>query len=112
MPLELHLERDPNGRRRARVAPHLLPLSEFLESDLQGSVPSCDEVLHHVAAVGSHSQDRWERIGNACTLTLIHDQARIEHDYLPDLKCVIPLSDLGEAVSRWKDFVQNEIPTA
>ena len=108
MPLELHIERDDRGWRRARVAEHLLALSEFLEADMQGSVDWCEEVLRHVEAVGSRSQERWERSGNACTLTLTYDQAHIEHDYLTGVSCVLPLSELREAVRRWREFVQNE----
>jgi hypothetical protein len=75
---------------------------------MQGSVPWCDEVLRHIEMVNSRSQERWEHSGNACTLTLTEGQAHIEHDYLPDVSCVLPLSDFQKAVRLWRDFVQNE----
>jgi hypothetical protein len=108
MPLELHVERDERGWRRARVSQDWLALSEFLEADMQGSVPWCDEVLHHIEVVDSRSQERWERSGNACTLKLTEGQAYIEHHYLPDVSCVLALSQFRQAVRLWRDFVQNE----
>ena len=112
MPLELQVERDAGGWRRARVPRHLLALSEFLEADMQGSTHWCDEVLRHVEAVGSSSEERWERSGNACTLMVTSEQAHIEHDYLPGVSCVLPLSEFREAVKRWREFVQNETHAA
>ena len=108
MPFELHIERDEQGFRRARVPKSLLALSEFLEADMQGSVQWCDEVLRHVEAVRSRSQERWQRSGNACTLTLTHEQAHIEHDYSPGVFCLLPLPEFKEAVRRWREFVLNE----
>jgi uncharacterized protein YacL (UPF0231 family) len=68
MPLELHIERDDRGWRRARVSEHLLGLSEFLEADMQGSVRWCDDVLRHIEAVITRSRERWQRTGGRISL--------------------------------------------
>lgn len=57
-------------------------------------------------------QERWQRSGNACTLTLTLEQANIDHDYLTGVSCFLPLPEFKEAVRRWREFVQNEIHAA
>src|SRR5687767_7636886 len=112
MSFELHVERDDRGWRRARVPEPFRALSEFLESDLQNSVRCCDEVLRFVEAIVSRSRESWQRSGNATTLTITLDQALIEHDYFPEIRCTLSLLDFQEAVRRWREFIQNETHAA
>ena len=92
---------------RAHCAPPYEPLAGFLESDLQGSIGLCRETLKAIDRVSRGEHAIWQETGNAYTLTLSAEEARIEAEFEAQAEpCRLPLAELREAVTQWLAFLE------
>ncbi|MDH3603783.1 MAG: YacL family protein [Candidatus Tectomicrobia bacterium] len=92
---------------RARCDPPHEHLAGFLESDLQGSIGLCRETLQAIDRVASGEHATWQETGNAYTLTLSAEEARIEAEFDEQSEmCRLSLAELREAVAQWLAFLE------
>jgi hypothetical protein len=103
-PNDLKLGYDDHGWRRATVPEGYHPVSDLLEGDIQGSENVCDIYLEYFHAVRSGARETWEGTGNACTLTLTSETARIDNEF-SDESCSLPIEALQTMIEAWKAFV-------
>jgi uncharacterized protein YacL (UPF0231 family) len=94
--------RDDQGDPRAETGSAERLLGRFLESDLQGSVTMCDEVLAVLDDIAAGRRQRWQRTGNAHTLTLSKRRARIKAELGRAADLVLPPAELRQALLGWK----------
>ncbi len=100
---------DQAGDPRARCIPAYDLLEGFLESDLQGSVNLSRETLREIDRVANGDRESWQDTGNAYTLIVSAQEARIEAELDDQAKpCRLPLADLREAVAQWIAFLEQE----
>jgi hypothetical protein len=86
--MHLSLYRDQAGDLRAHCPPPYTLLGHFLESDAAGTL------------------DTWQATGNAHTLVLTADGARIEADWASSTPpCQLSLAELRTALERWCAFL-------
>jgi uncharacterized protein YacL (UPF0231 family) len=105
--MKLELYRDSAGDPRARGKGHDRLLAGFLESDLQDSAAAAREILRAVDQVESGREPSWERTGNAYTLTLSPEGARIQDENAEDAKPhALALAELRQAVADWASFLE------
>jgi hypothetical protein len=98
---------DETDAPRAHCAPAYGHLAGFLESDLQGSIGLCRETLQAIDRVAKDDPAIWQETGNAYTLTLSADGARIEAEFdAQAAPCYLPLAELREAVAQWLAFLE------
>ena len=84
---------DETDDPRAHCAPPSEHLAGFLESDLQGSIGLCRETLLAIDRVAKGDLAIWQATGNAYTLTLTAEEARIEAEFDAQAKpCRLPLT--------------------
>jgi hypothetical protein len=80
----------------------------FLESDVQGSVASARDLLDALDRVETGALDRWERTGNAHTLTITPQGAVIEPEFEPEPRELrLSLADLRAALCGWIDWIES-----
>jgi uncharacterized protein YacL (UPF0231 family) len=92
---------------RAHCAPPYERLAGVLESDLQGSIHLCREVLRTIDRVARGEHAIWQETGNAYTLTLSAEEASIEAEFDEQVQaCHLPLAELREAVAQWLAFLE------
>jgi hypothetical protein len=85
-------------------------LAQFLESDVQGSAAFGLEILAAIEEIAEGRLDEWTRTGNSHTLILSPEGATIEPEFDEDLDTgLVPLADLGEAVTRWIEFLDGGV---
>ncbi len=100
MKLDLYL--DDHGLPRARWQGPYDLVARFLESDVQGSVTTAQDLLGLVDRVESGDLDRWEGTANIHTLTLGQEGAVLV-DELDETSPAqsITLAELREALEAW-----------
>ena len=98
---------DQAGDPRAECTPAYDLLTGFLESDLQGSVSLCRKTLREIDRVASGDLEQWQDTGNAYTIIVSAQEARIEAELDDHAQpCRLPLADLREAVAQWLAFLE------
>jgi len=98
---------DEADNPRAHCAPPYEPLAGFLESDLQGSISLCRETLKAIDRVSRGEDAIWQETGNAYTLMLSAEEARIEAEFDAQAEpCRLSLAELREAVTQWLAFLE------
>lgn len=102
-----HFYRDDEGNFRARTGRDLRLLGRFLEADIQGSVPMCDEVLAALADIAAGRARRRQLTGNVHTLTLSKHQARIHAEFGRSRDLVISPASLRWALLEWRVLLEN-----
>jgi hypothetical protein len=104
--MKLKLYRDDAGDARASGRGRGKVVAGFLESDLQDSPQSAQEVLQAIEDVEAGRTLSWERTGNAYTLTLSLQGAAIQNEVDEDAEpYVLSLSEIREAVADWVSFL-------
>lgn len=97
---------DSNGDPRTQCPAGYDLLGQFLESDIQGSIAFCQEILDKVEEITSGKIDYWEVTGNAHTLVLSPGSACIESlfdDTSESLK--IQTVQLKKVLEDWMAFL-------
>ncbi len=98
---------DTDGDPRARCAPAHTLLAHFLESDIQGSLELCQEILEAIRQIETGRLKNWEQTGNAHTVSLAATEACIEAEFNPKAQpCRIVLQEFKEALAGWQTFLQ------
>lgn len=106
--MKLQFYRDAAGDARARGRGRGKVVAGFLESDLQDSPESAQEVLKAIEDVEAGRADSWERTGNAYTLTLSPQGAALQNEMDEDAgPCVLSLPEIRDAVEGWVSFLGN-----
>jgi uncharacterized protein YacL (UPF0231 family) len=106
--MKLKLYRDAAGDARARGRGRGKVVAGFLESDLQDSPESAQEILRAIEDVESGRADSWERTGNAYTLTLSPQGATLQDEMDEDAEpYVLSFSEIREAVAGWISFLSS-----
>lgn len=104
--MDLKFYFDSNGDPRARCPARYDLLGQFLESDIQGSVDFCREILEKVVEITKGIIDYREVTFNAHTLVLFPRTACIEPlfgDASESLK--IPIVQFKQVLEDWKTFL-------
>ncbi len=100
---------DQAGDPRAECVPAYDLLTGFLESDLQGSVSLCRKTLQEIDRVAHGDRESWQETGNAYTVIVSAQEARIEAELDDYAKpCRLPLVDLRAAVAQWLAFLERD----
>lgn len=83
-------------------------LADFLSGDVQANASTAHEIIQRVDEVKSGALPRWERNGNAYTLSLEPDGAWLNFSYGEEEDSVlIPLSELRNVLQRWAEAARN-----
>lgn len=107
--MQLHCYWDEADDPRARCDLSYELLAGFLESEIQGSISVCREILQAIDSVVTGACDTWQETGNAYTLTLAPQGASIEAEFDEDAEpCRLALGDLRHAVAQWLGFLEGE----
>lgn len=101
--------RNPAGDPRAKFDPPYELLGHFLESDIQGSIAICNEILGKVDEIVAGKIKEWQQTGNAHTVVLSRHGACIEAEF-DNIRapCRLTLERFQKAVSEWKSFLEKE----
>lgn len=103
--MEYRLERDANGDLRAQTpAPNQL-LGRYLEADVQGSTELCRTLLQAIDEILDGRKKRRQFIGNAHSLSLTAQRARIQPEFSPDPPLDLPLQTLKTVLQEWQDLI-------
>jgi uncharacterized protein YacL (UPF0231 family) len=106
--MKLQFYRDDAGDVRARGRGRGKAVAGFLESDLQDSPESAQEVLQAIEDIEAGRVDSWERTGNAHTLTLSPQGAALQDEMDEDAEpYVLSLPEIREAVAGWVSFLDD-----
>lgn len=81
-------------------------LAAFLVLDVQRSPVGAAELLAKIEEIKTGRAAFWQRVGNACTLTLRPEQAEISSDY--EEGAVMPLEDLAQAALALQSRIRRE----
>jgi len=104
--MKVHFYRDEHGYPRAKVPQPLEVLAWYLEQDVQGDLQWKQDVADVMDRIQRGEIDHWEATGNAHTLLLSKEMARIETEYADPLQsCELSQEDLLQAIRDWLDFV-------
>lgn len=104
--MHLSLYRDQAGDPRAHCPPPYTLLGHFLEGDVQSNIAFCDDLLQAITRVATGTLDVWQETGNAHTLILSADGARIAADWASATPpCQLSLAELRTALERWRAFL-------
>jgi uncharacterized protein YacL (UPF0231 family) len=104
--MDLKLFRDEDGMFRAEAGGDCQALGGYLEQDVQKDPEACRELLQQVEKVRKGAIEEWELTGNAYSLTLTRDKARIENLFSQSEKpCEMSLDDFEQAVSGWAELI-------
>ena len=105
--MKLKLYRDTAGDPRARGRGRGKVMAGFLESDLQDSPESAEEILRALRDVEAGREDSWDRTGNTYTLTLSLQGASLQNEMDEDAEpCAFSLAEVREAVEEWVSFLE------
>lgn len=106
--MSLKLYRDARGFARAEGSIEEKALSGFLESNVQAVPKYCREIIDHVDQVRSGKKVSWGRTGNAFTLILTPEKARIESDYAdPPQSIELSLDDFEKVLLDWLSLIES-----
>lgn len=98
--------RDYWGDPRAEFESPYGLLGHFLESDIQGSISICDEILGKTDEIFAGKIKEWQQTGNAHTIILSRHGACIEAEFgNVQEPCRLTLERFKKAVSDWKSFL-------
>lgn len=105
--MKFKIYRDSFGSLQVDVPSECQAVSFFLEEDVQESSVWCKKLIQIVDDVKKGKIPQWEGTGNANTLILRPDGARIEtelHD--PPQVCELSLEDLGYILTDWLNHIE------
>ena len=98
---------DTDGDPRVRYSPAQALLAHFLESDIQGSLELCQDILQAIGKVETGQLETWEQTGNAHTVNLTAKEACIEAEFDSKAQpCRLTLQEMREALGGWRAFLQ------
>jgi hypothetical protein len=104
--MKVRLFRDTNGYTRAETAPFYEALGRFLEEDVQNNVNWIEELLYIINELETGSVTEWEGTGNASTLSLTDQSARITHEFDDSIPpCEISLQELRQILLDWRTLI-------
>ena len=104
--MHLAFYRDQAGEPRASGAPPYELLGHFLESDMQANRTVCQDILRILDCVAAGELQGWQQTGNAHTLALAADGARITAEFDPTARpCHITLAEFRGVLERWCAFL-------
>lgn len=110
MSLEFYRDETGDPRARAVAGRDREALAQFLESDVQGSAAFGLEILAAIEAIAEGRLGEWTRTGNSHTLILSPEGATIEPEFDEEIEPgLVSLTDLGEAVTRWIEFLDGGV---
>ena len=97
---------DDNGDPRAATSRDRRRLGRFLETDMQGSVARCAEVLDLLDDIAVGRRKRWQMTGNAYTLILSKRRARIHAEFGRAADLILPTSELRQVLLECQTFLE------
>ena len=101
--------RDSSGDPRAEFEHPYELLGHFLESDIQGSISICDEILGRIDEIFAGRTKKWQQTGNAYTIVLSRHSVCIEAEFgNVQEPCRLTLECFKKAVSDWKSFLEKK----
>lgn len=108
--MELHIYRDEIDDLRANCGEPYRPLSAFLEGDLQSDPTAAAEILENLDHIQAGDLARWQRTGNAFTLTLVPEGATLESELEDTPPCHLPHCHLRRALEAWRAMTAERRP--
>jgi len=100
--------RDAQGDFRAKTSRDQRLLGRFLETDIQGSIGMCDEVLAALDIIAAGRKKHWQMTGNSHTLLLSKRLARIQPGFGSNPDLVLSPAELRQALLEWKAMLESE----
>ncbi len=103
--IEGRFYRDERGIPRAELPEGYRVVRRFLEDDMQGSLAETRRLRRLIAEFRAvPSQERWEGTGNAWTLILTPEGARLEFELSEDAEPSLDLSleEFDELLAGWE----------
>ncbi|MEK7700251.1 MAG: YacL family protein [Planctomycetota bacterium] len=98
--------RDDSEDPRAEFEHPYELLGHFLESDIQGSISICEEILGKISEIFAGKTKEWQQTGNAHTIVLSQGGACVEAEFGNGQEsCRLTLEHFKKAVSDWKSFL-------
>jgi hypothetical protein len=97
--------RDAKGDYRIETGRDQRLLGRFLESDIQGSVGMCDDVLAALDDIVAGRSKRRQMTGNAHTLVLSKRRARIHAEFTSDPDLILSPAELRQAIREWRALI-------
>lgn len=105
--MQMKFYRDINGSPRVNMKPPFDIIGRYLEHDVQSFPGWCRELIQIVEDVIIGTRNHWEGTGNAYTLILTPDKARVESEFAePEEVCEISLKDFKQALVGWLNFIE------
>ncbi len=104
---DLEFHRDDVGDPRAVALDSTFGLlARFLESEVQGSLALCDELLLALDEIEAQDRATFEEVGNALSLLVDRDQACLETEVGETAATLaIPRASFRDAIERWRGFL-------
>lgn len=105
---DLKLYIDKNGYPRAEVSARYQLIASYLEQDVQRNPEGSRNLIQIIEEVISETRKDWEGTGNAFTLILSKDKARIESEFLDPMEsCEIPIKTFQKVLKQWDKLVRS-----
>jgi uncharacterized protein YacL (UPF0231 family) len=103
--MRIRLFRDKEGYPRAERSKSCKVLALFLEAEIQQDQQWGQELIQIIDKVQNLKIDNWEETGNANTLLLTPEKAKIVNEFTNDT-CDLSLNDLRQAILDWLTFIK------
>lgn len=106
--MEIQLSHDKEGYPVVKVSPPYELVGAFLKEDIQRNPESCKAIIKAVDSIVTGEEEKWSGTGNAHTLILSKEGAKIWTLFSePERICILSLSDLSQALDVWLAFIES-----
>jgi uncharacterized protein YacL (UPF0231 family) len=105
--MQIKFYKDNYGFRRAECPPAFEVVGSYLEEEIQGSIQNGWRLIELINDIQTDRQASWEGTGNAHTVTLTPNFARIVNEFSDDVApCEISLENFKKVIIEWLNFIQ------
>ncbi len=106
--MEIELYQDSDGYPRAKTTPDNKAISWYLEGDVQSNPQWINELIRLIDLVKAGNIPYWQGTGNAFTLILASDKARVESEFAtPPITTELSLDELREILTAWLSLIES-----
>lgn len=102
--MQVILFRDDKNYPRVKTPKSFKLLGSFLESEIQNDRKYGEEIIRVIDEIKNGQISEWEETGNAHTLILMPEKAKIENEFTNEM-CELYLDDLRQSILDWLAFI-------